>query len=130
MVRPCCCTLPRQATRWTIREAIRSVGAQPSARRVRLTQRDVEALSDPVRGSATQAAPPWGLDRVDQRGPVTDRGDHVREEAAAALGQLGDSRAVTPLTQARSDRHVMVRRAAEIALRRLNPDASGGLQLP
>jgi HEAT repeat protein len=60
----------------------------------------------------------------------SDRGDHVREEAAAALGQLGDSRAVTPLTQARSDRHVMVRRAAEIALRRLNPDASGGLQLP
>lgn len=60
----------------------------------------------------------------------SDRGDHVREEAAAALGQLGDSRAVTPLTQARSDRHVMVRRAAEIALHRLNPDASGGLQLP
>jgi HEAT repeat protein len=60
----------------------------------------------------------------------SDRGDHVREEAAAALGRLGDSRAVTPLTQARGDRHVMVRRAAEIALSRLDADASGGLQLP
>lgn len=56
-----------------------------------------------------------------------DRGAHVREEAAAALGRLGDVRAVKSLHRARSDRHVMVRRAAEVALRRLDPDASGGV---
>lgn len=60
----------------------------------------------------------------------SDRGAPVREEAAAALGRLGDPRAVSPLHRARRDRHVMVRRAAEVALRRLDPDASGGVQLP
>jgi HEAT repeat protein len=60
----------------------------------------------------------------------SDRGDHVREEAAAALGRLGDPRAVPPLTRARRDRHVMVRRAAEVALRRLDPGPSGGVQRP
>lgn len=52
-------------------------------------------------------------------GALTDRDHEVREEAAKALGMIGDKKAVEPLNEALKDTDAKVRREAELALARL-----------
>jgi HEAT repeat protein len=54
----------------------------------------------------------------------------VREAAVRALGTLGDSQAIEPLTHSLQDRMASVRALAKASLQKLDPSGQGGESSP